>query len=147
MTLEMRDCTNHEVAKERHRKCQITMRRAIDHPLIDQFGPNRSKTGDLDSQDLCDIPRAMGILAEFGHRSQKVFFTWSEPFIAHAKKVFVEPGNDRQCRIVNHLQGNGAERVAIKLSRDIIPRKIESAEAPNYTNLYLFIQELEYNRV
>jgi hypothetical protein len=36
---------------------------------------------------------------------------------------------------VNHLQGNGAGRVAIKPSRDITPRKIERAEDPNYTNL------------
>jgi hypothetical protein len=52
MTFEMRDCANHEVAKERHRKCQITMRRTINYALVDQFRPNRTPTYDF---DFCKI--------------------------------------------------------------------------------------------
>ena len=80
---------------------------AIDHPLLDQFCPNRAEAGDLDAEGCGDVAGTMGTGAKFGHGPQIIFFTGSETVESDPEEVGVETGDDLDGSVPDVSQGNG----------------------------------------
>jgi len=58
--LRSRHGPKHELVKQRNRKSDIAMRRAVDHALFDQLGAHRTEAGNFNTQSVGNIPGSIG---------------------------------------------------------------------------------------
>ena len=77
------------------------MRRTIDHALFYQFCPHWPQHADLHAQGIGNIAGMRRTGPQIGHRSEKVFFTWSQPVKADPKKVCIKLGRQNKKDIVD----------------------------------------------
>ena len=86
------------LVEQRHREGGVTVRRAVDHPLLHQSRPRGGHTLDGPSQNLRDRPRTNGPGSQLGHGAQIFPFERSRTFEANAEEGRVEFADGNGCR-------------------------------------------------
>jgi len=85
LAVESGDRPDHELVEQRNRESHVSMRWAVDHPFLDELGPNGPEACDFDSQLIRNVARALSARPEFGHRAPEVLPAWGQAIKANAK--------------------------------------------------------------
>ena len=104
LRLELGDCADHELIKQRHRERNVSMGRAVNHSFLDQPGAYWAEARDLDPQNVRNVARPVRTSSKFGHCSQEVLLAWRQAVKADPKEILVEPRNDCRRGVPNDLQ-------------------------------------------
>ena len=113
LSLEFGDRADHELVKQGNGEGHVAVRRAADHPFLDQFGSHGSQAGHLDALSVGDVPGSMRLRSQVGHGAEKVPFAGRQAIVAHPKEALVKPRNDRGgCRLHNRERdGAGGSQI------------------------------------
>src|ERR1017187_10781970 len=88
--IQSRHCPDHKLIEQRHGERHIAVRRAVNHPFLDELGPHRAESGNSHAERFGDVRRTMRPAAETRHTAQKPLLAWRKPVETNAEKVLIQ---------------------------------------------------------